>query len=68
VRKPQHQRDREAAREFWEGLDSASRWTLGDALVLGDFDWRDWFTSKPTRVFLDELDQTRIHWEADDHE
>ena len=65
LRIPPTQREREAAREFWEGLDSAARWTLGDALVLGEFDWRDWFASKPSRVFMNELDDVRMHWEAE---
>lgn len=25
---------------------------LGDAFVLGSFDWRDWLTSKPSAAFL----------------
>lgn len=23
-----------------------------DALVLGDFDWRDWFYDKPSRAYM----------------
>lgn len=25
---------------------------LADALVLGEFDWRDWFEDKPSKEFL----------------
>ena len=32
-------------------------------LVLGDFDWRDWFTSPPTSVFLNELAEQLAYWE-----
>lgn len=54
----------EAARKFWNGLDNAARWQLGDDLVLGEFDWRDWFDKKPEPAFMNELDQLRMHWEA----
>jgi len=31
-----------AARDIFDGLDARERGELGDALVLGDFDWRDY--------------------------
>jgi len=60
----ERQRAVEAAKEFFEGLDNSQRWNLGDALVLGEFDWREWgLASKPSRAFLNELDQLRMLWE-----
>jgi hypothetical protein len=55
---------RDAARRFWASLSDTSRWLLGDQLVLGDFDWRDWFEKKPTPCFLNQLDDERMSWEA----
>lgn len=57
-------RERAKAGEFWRGLDTSSRLELGDQLVLGELDWRDWFASKPTSAFLEELDNERILWES----
>jgi hypothetical protein len=53
------------ALKFWKGLDRRDRFELGDQFVLGTFDWRDWFTKKPSRVFLDEVDRERILWECE---
>lgn len=64
MKKTKTQREREDARSFWKGLSNTSRWLIGDQLVLGDFDWRDWLSSKPSRAFLDELDQERMLWES----
>lgn len=41
-------RGRAAAR----ALSSSETGNAADALVLGDFDWRDWFIDKPTKEFL----------------
>lgn len=48
------------ARKFWDSLSEADRFQLGDDLVLGDFDWRDWFEAKPPRGFMREVDDLRI--------
>ena len=56
-------RERERARLYFKALDSFQRAEIGDQLVLGDFDWRDWFVSKPSAVFLNALDEERINWE-----
>lgn len=58
--------EREKAKRFWDSLDSQSRGEIGDQLVLGTFDWRDWgFERKPTRSFLTWLDYYRMLWEAE---
>lgn len=56
--------DSASADRFWNGLDASQRLEIGDALVLGTFDWREWgLTSKPSAVFLDRVDYQRILWE-----
>lgn len=56
--------EREKAKRFWDGLDDQSRGAIGDDLVLGTFDWRDWgFERKPTQSFLTWLDYYRTLWE-----
>lgn len=58
--------ERDRARRWWNELDRAQRFELGDALVLGTFDWREWgFSSPPTAAFLNELDYQRTLWESD---
>lgn len=58
-------RDKKRAKEFWDGLNDEQRGDLGDQFVLDTFDWRDWFTSKPSRAFLNEVEALRIHWEIE---
>lgn len=53
----------EQAREFWAGLSFSDKGALGDALVLGDLDWRDWLDSKPPAGFWNCVDNERISWE-----
>lgn len=62
VRENMHEYDK--ARCFWDSLDDSARHQLGDDLVLGEFDWRDWLQSKPSHAFLRELDYLRILWES----
>ena len=57
------QRDQARARKYWASLDNASRWALGDALVLGDLDHLDWFGRRESRAFLNALDYERTLWE-----
>ena len=52
------------ARAFWKSLSTHDRWELGDQLVLGSFDWRDWMDRKPSAAFLNELDAERMYWEV----
>ena len=58
-------REKEKARKWWDALPTEHRWTLGDDLVLGEFDWRDWgFSSRPSRAFMNEVDYLRMLWEG----
>jgi hypothetical protein len=54
---------RNRARSLWARLDNRERGELGDALALGDFDWRDWIDEPPLPGFFTELDNLRINWE-----
>lgn len=57
-------RGKESARQFWESLTDENRWAVGDALVLGDFDWREWeLSGPPSPQFMTELDHIRLDWE-----
>lgn len=55
-----------AARKFWDSLDRVQRGELGDAMVLGELDWRDWFEIKPRPGFWTEVDYLRVLWESTD--
>jgi hypothetical protein len=58
-------REREKARKWWNALPHELRGPLGDDLVLGEFDWRDWgFESKPSRAFMNAVDYERGLWES----
>ena len=52
------QRAAEKARgvAFYQKLSPSEQGELGDALVLGYFDWRDWFHEKPSRSFMAGID------------
>lgn len=43
------------AKRFVNSLHRSERWELNDRLVLGDFDWRDYFESRPTGTFLNAV-------------
>lgn len=43
-----------AARKWVEGMDASTLGAFVDALVLGDYDWRDWFSDKPEPGFVNE--------------
>ena len=62
-KKTPRDRARNAAKRFWDSLDNHARWQLGDDLVLGALDWRDWLDSKPLPGFWSEVDQLRMFWE-----
>ncbi len=57
-------KEREKAEKFWKSLSDAEKWEIGDQLVLGSFDWRDWLNRPPSRVFLNEVDYLRMNWES----
>jgi len=52
-----------AAQRFWATLDVSQRWEIGDALVLGDLDWRDWLERPPAPGFWGAVDRLRVLWE-----
>ncbi len=56
-------RDKRKVDALWNSLTTTERWELGDALVLGTFDWRDYFTEKPTNTMMKMLDEKREFWE-----
>jgi hypothetical protein len=57
-------REERNAKEFWDHLSTAERWTLGDHLVWGCFDYDAWgFDSEPSSTFMNALDRIRINWE-----
>lgn len=61
----QERSERERARRFFEALTTDQRWELGDALVLGGFDWQEWgLHAKPSSAFLNAVDYWRMLWEA----
>ena len=51
----ERQREQEKARRAWDALDKRQQADLGDALVLGTFDWIDWFDVEPSGAFMNEL-------------
>ena len=51
------------AKRFFKSLHSSERWELNDQLVLGDFDWLDYFDSKPSGVFMNTLVDELSYWE-----
>jgi hypothetical protein len=59
----QRERERAKARRAFRELSNADRWALNDQLVLGDFDWRDWFYEPPSNVMLNELAALIQNWE-----
>ena len=56
-------REREKANRWFQDLDNWQKWELGDQLVLGEFDWREWFEAKPSATFMNAIDSARINWE-----
>jgi hypothetical protein len=52
-----------AAKALWDSLDNAARGELGDALVLGTFNWLDWTDGPRPPGMLAALDKLRMNWE-----
>ena len=44
--------DRKSGERWARELDMDRVHALIDALVLGDFDWREWLDEKPTNAFI----------------
>ena len=58
-------KERAEGRKWFENLTDQQRWDLGDALVLGTFDYRDWgLERQPTSAFMGEVDYRRMLWEC----
>lgn len=55
---------RAQGREWFRNLPIDLKWEIGDQLVLGSFDWREWsFPKKPSDAFLNGVDIERMLWE-----
>ena len=62
----QRAREKDKAKKWWNQLSAPERFDLGDELVLGAFDWTTWgFNKAPSSVFLNEVDDLRMHWESE---
>lgn len=48
---------------FWAGLTATDRDELGNDLVLGMLDWRDWLSDRPPPGFWGKVDELRLRWE-----
>lgn len=58
--------ERERGAKFYRSLTPREQGDLGDQLVLGEFDWSEWFYDRPSRAFMNGLDRERIlcEWTA----
>lgn len=56
--------DRAAGARWFNSLDDASKWELGDQFVLGTYDWRDWFHDPVSSAFLNGAEEARLNWEV----
>jgi hypothetical protein len=57
-------RERSKAKTWWSSLSRVEKWAIGDDLVWGTFDWREWgFSRKPTSAFMNAVDYERTLWE-----
>lgn len=61
-----HRGAAKAALEFWSALSREDRGAVGDQLVLGEFDWRDWLHERPPPGFARAVDDLRIIEEEND--
>jgi hypothetical protein len=52
------------AKDIWACLDSRQRGELGDELVLGTFDWRDWSYDPPPVGGISALAKLQANWEV----
>ena len=52
IRQIKESREYKAGAAAYRRLDRSAKGELGDQLVLGDFDWMDWFSDKPHPDFL----------------
>ena len=57
------EKEQSRGKTWFNSLSSSDKFSLGDQLVLGEFDWRDWFDSKPSSIFMNAVEAARMHWE-----
>ena len=50
-----------SARDFWQALTPAEKDELGCQLVLGRFNWMDWFTAPPPPGFMNKVEYERLY-------
>lgn len=57
--------DKERGRTWFCELPDDAKWDLGDALVLGYFNWVDYgFSRKPSPSFMAGVEEAREAWET----
>lgn len=65
----QRQREQEAGKRWFAALPDRYRGQLGDDLVLGAFDWRDWtdlgIDKKPSPAFMNAVARELEYWELE---
>jgi hypothetical protein len=52
MRTAAQQRERYRGRAWARAMSDRDVWLWQDAMVLGEFDWRDWFIDKPSAAFI----------------
>lgn len=57
-----YRKSRALGKTWFESLSSCDKDAIGDALVLGDFDWMDWFVDKPSAAFLAGINEGFSLW------
>jgi hypothetical protein len=48
-------KEKKKAEKWFKGLSDREIGQIGDDLVLGEFDWRDWLDEKPSSAFKNKL-------------
>ena len=51
------------AKEWFDNLSRSEKFELGDAFVLGYYNWQDWFIDPPSKQFTKELTKVWRDWE-----
>jgi hypothetical protein len=54
-----------AGKAWFRSLSERSKGELGDALVLGYYDWTEWLDEKPARGFMSGVEAERLCWESE---
>lgn len=58
--------DRRKGREWVKKLSKKDVGELGDAFVLGTFEWEEWLSKKPSAAFLQGAESERLYREQCD--